>query len=615
MPLVQTTMQPGVWLEVSDGEYRYLEAAGLLYTGEGIEGVAEQTINIRTVQEPDEVITVTLSEYYDLLRQNLVYAVEGGDPIPRPHFTDAQYEEAEDPESVLSRRLGKMLGADGSTSFPDQLSATIAATAIAYFGPSFMTSAAVLQSTMDALSALGGGSLRLGRGVFNCLDDRVFIPGNVEIVGDGVSSTTLRVPDNTNPMQQINLEHDGVENTPTPRAGIRDLTIDGNKVGQAVTGGTTALVRAWVGDQFRMDNVIIKNGRANGMTLMGEDGVFTRPSHITNVEIHDCVGDGLVTSKRNRQIFLTNVYLHHNGGRGWWSDQSECHTVNVVAKWNGGIGIEFNNVQRHNHVGLVASFNGSHGIWFDQFITGYVQAQAMNNGQLAFNAADGSITPGLGYADIYVDNTDEQSYGINDRFRGEFLVGGDMNKVTEVPNASIDPHRTTEDYGLFIEDGVGLVTTTEGAVYDTNPGDAYTSPGIDIYVMSMDANVARVRLPDARGTLNVHGPDVDGWTDITLDSPYSAAAGFRPPQVRREGRKVKVRGAVSAPSGVVAGQRFAVLPEWARPSVQCRQNAAGTGGTASVCIVTTTAVGNFTPGTGGNTIVHLDGLEWDAAPY
>ena len=495
----------------------------------------------------------------------------------------------------------------------NQLEATITEVAIAYLGPAFLVNAAVLQSTLDGIKARGGGTLRLGRGTFNSLDDRVFIPSGVEIVGDGVSSTTLRVPDNTNPMQVINLENDGVANTPTPRAGIRDLTIDGNKVGQAVTGGTTALVRAWVGDQFRMDNVIIKNGRANGMTLMGEDGVFTRPSHITNVEIHDCVGDGLVTSKRNRQIFLTNVYLHHNVGRGWWSDQSECHTVNVVAKWNGGIGIEFNNVQRHNHVGLVASFNGSHGIWFDQFITGYVQAQAMNNGQLAFNAADGSITPGLGYADIYVDNTDEQSYGINDRFRGEFLVGGDMNKVTEVPNASIDPHRTTEDYGLFIEDGVGLVTTTEGAVYDTNPGDAYASPGIDIYVMSMDANVARVRLPDNRGTLNVHGPDVDGWTELALNTPYEAAAGFRPPQVRREGRRVKVRGAISAPSGVVAGAVFAVLPVWARPDVQSRQNATATGGTTSICLVTTTASGNLTPATPGNTVVHLDGLEWDSA--
>lgn len=49
------------------------------------------SVNIRTVFEPDVVITVTDAEYADLLRQGLVYSVEGGEPIRRTdHIIDLE---------------------------------------------------------------------------------------------------------------------------------------------------------------------------------------------------------------------------------------------------------------------------------------------------------------------------------------------------------------------------------------------------------------------------------------------------------------------------------------------------------------------------------------------
>lgn len=49
--------------------------------------------NIRTTFNPGTVITVSDTEYQDLLKQGLVFSVEGGAPIDRPDFTPDQYAE------------------------------------------------------------------------------------------------------------------------------------------------------------------------------------------------------------------------------------------------------------------------------------------------------------------------------------------------------------------------------------------------------------------------------------------------------------------------------------------------------------------------------------------
>lgn len=122
MPIVKLSADPSTWVEVSDSEFAVLLAQGALWTGST---VAEETINIKTTMNPSVWITVTLTEYYDLLRQGLVAETEGGGPIPRPNFTDAQYDEAGDPAGVLGQRLAESLGAPSGTTFPDALSAAI----------------------------------------------------------------------------------------------------------------------------------------------------------------------------------------------------------------------------------------------------------------------------------------------------------------------------------------------------------------------------------------------------------------------------------------------------------------------------------------------------------
>lgn len=80
----------------------------------GILAVMATTVNVTLTIAPATVVTVGIDEYYDLLRQNLIYSVVGGGPVDRPDFSDEQYAELEDPAGLFGKHLGKSLGSDGT---------------------------------------------------------------------------------------------------------------------------------------------------------------------------------------------------------------------------------------------------------------------------------------------------------------------------------------------------------------------------------------------------------------------------------------------------------------------------------------------------------------------
>jgi len=61
--------------------------------------------NVRITLNPDAIITISNAEYIDLLRQGLIYSVEGGVPIDYPDFSPAQYAELGDPASPAGQAL------------------------------------------------------------------------------------------------------------------------------------------------------------------------------------------------------------------------------------------------------------------------------------------------------------------------------------------------------------------------------------------------------------------------------------------------------------------------------------------------------------------------------
>lgn len=105
MPQVRTTFEPGKVITVDDLEYAALLRQGLIYTGAppadpppppvpvgGTDAATlaallaalpddEGTINVRTTIHPTKLITVTVTEYYDLVLQGLVHSTESGGPI------------------------------------------------------------------------------------------------------------------------------------------------------------------------------------------------------------------------------------------------------------------------------------------------------------------------------------------------------------------------------------------------------------------------------------------------------------------------------------------------------------------------------------------------------
>lgn len=83
--------------------------------------------NVRITLNPDAIITISNAEYIDLLRQGLIYSVEGGVPIDYPDFSPAQYAELGDPASPAGQALSATF-ASANMGYPVTLFAGIDAT-------------------------------------------------------------------------------------------------------------------------------------------------------------------------------------------------------------------------------------------------------------------------------------------------------------------------------------------------------------------------------------------------------------------------------------------------------------------------------------------------------
>jgi hypothetical protein len=101
MPTIRTTFEPWREITVSDAEFDYLQRYGLIYTGpippvtptpppitvppDGY--LTTGTVNVYLTTDPDQLVTVTFLEYFDLYRQGLIAGTEAGGPIAYPGYT------------------------------------------------------------------------------------------------------------------------------------------------------------------------------------------------------------------------------------------------------------------------------------------------------------------------------------------------------------------------------------------------------------------------------------------------------------------------------------------------------------------------------------------------
>lgn len=169
-----------------------------------------------------------------------------------------------------------------------------------------------IQAAIDFVASLGGGEVKLPPGLWR-LSAKLILKHNVSLIGSGVKATTIQIFDGTN-------DH-VIEFEPKPwKTGgtyqrLENLTIDGNKTGQT--------------------------GLSHGI-YAPSSVMYT---YINNVEVRNCLSDGIryVSSHRN---ILDNVVSEYNNGNG----------ITLIDEVGEGVGTVTDN---HVEMGYVTCSNNS----------------------------------------------------------------------------------------------------------------------------------------------------------------------------------------------------------------------------------------------------------------
>lgn len=163
-----------------------------------------------------------------------------------------------------------------------------------------------IQQAIDTVNAAGGGIVQLKAGTFT-QSNTIMLRSNVILQGLGPSITKLFVLAGTNKTSINNFDYN---NGITSRAGVRNLTIDGNGANQVSAGGglVTSGMQDWI-----VENVVFeKSYRFNFLTLHSSGAIANGAGTITVTSGSEVITGALT-------IFLTtfaeNDIIKTAGGR------------------------------------------------------------------------------------------------------------------------------------------------------------------------------------------------------------------------------------------------------------------------------------------------------------
>lgn len=244
----------------------------------------------------------------------------------------------------------------------------------------------------------------LPRGTYTIDASKVLLDASGLIIeGQGPGNTVLKAKTGSSITSAIHFGLDDGSATVTSYCGLRNMTVDGN--GEC----STAVVRTWNIQDFRMENVEVKGGAALGMLMETEKSTASTKSKrnkIIGCRFHSNGTSGF-KNIGDRYLHVDETQAYSNGSIGMWVAGFE----NTGLTYAGATEVFFGNVESYSNasdgffIDRVAQFTGvrmsafANGGWSLQYDSSTTSAGESNSGHINHLICDGGASGGVNIQD------------------------------------------------------------------------------------------------------------------------------------------------------------------------------------------------------------------------
>lgn len=354
---------------------------------------------------------------------------------------------------------------------------------VEYFGAVSGGTVAETSQIQAAIDYASGNKARrvyaLGRNYL--IDGTLLLPSKTILCGAGIGATDIKLADgsDTDMIQNSDQTNGNVH------CGVENLTLNGNKSGQGVSGSQYRNLFFLEVDEPYLRNVESCFGAGQGVRVSSGGDKTIRDALLDNIRTHGNNDIGLVVMYAARGASYTHIYSYNNGTDGVRFDHSEGIANHVFAYANGSRGIEINNVFAFQPNNFQATRNGHEGIWVSQWVDSVGGNWVSKNNSQAVNNT---------YDDIYFDDT-SGGYGPTDRVA---LLGVECGSSAVIESQYSITNRPR--YGLYIEDGCNQqIMIDQVRVGSTVTGDIRLPPtngSLKIFDLPAGTEHTRLRTGD-----------------------------------------------------------------------------------------------------------------------
>jgi parallel beta-helix repeat protein len=253
------------------------------------------------------------------------------------------------------------------------------------------TTQTIINNALSAVSAAGGGTVRLRVGTYYVKSSGILVPDNCTLEGEGFSTIISRSDGSAFPATIHNEFYQNADSGSNTGIVIRDLMLDGNSAGSSNPGGDPQNDITLTGvTKCIIENVYISDSADSAIVLGENTDSFTKNTIVKNCIIDTTVDIGIYMSNPNNCLVTGNIVRN-----------TASYGIRVIRRTSGGC--KYNTVS-NNKVYNCGQTNSVDGIIVDG-----ADLTSCTGNQVALAGRNGIHSTGAAYLNItgnYVGESD-----------------------------------------------------------------------------------------------------------------------------------------------------------------------------------------------------------------